>query len=56
MNVLITIMILAGSALMVYNILGFIRFSKYVRGIDYWGSNNAILYFPIALLVMFLIG
>ena len=56
MNALITIMILAGSALMVYNIWGFIRFSKYVRGIDYWGSNNAILYFPIALLVMFLIG
>ncbi|MBR2770333.1 MAG: response regulator, partial [Solobacterium sp.] len=56
MNALITVMILAGSALMVYNIWGFIRFSKYVQGIDYWGSNNAILYFPIALLVMFLIG
>lgn len=56
MNALITLMILSGSALMVYNIYGFLRFAKYVRSMDNWGTNNAILYFPIALLVMFLLG
>ena len=56
MNALITLMILSGSALMVYNIYGFLRFAKYVRSTANWGTNNAILYFPIALLVMFLLG
>ena len=49
-------MILAGSALMVYNIYGFIRFARFLQSQKSWGDNNRILYFPIALLVMFLIG
>ena len=56
MSALITILILAGALLMVCNIWGFLRFARYVRNIDYWGTNNTILYFPIVLLVMFLIG
>ncbi len=49
-------MILAGSALMVYNIYGFIRFLIFLQNEKAWGDNTRILTFPIVLLVLFLIG
>lgn len=50
-------LIYLGSALMVYNIVGFVRFARYIRNLKAWdGKNNSILYIPIALLVLFLLG
>ena len=49
-------MIYLGAALMVYNIWGFIRFAKDVQGQDGWGEERRFLYFPILLLIFFLIG
>ncbi len=52
----IDLMIYAGSALMVYNIYGFIRFERYIRGKKTWDGKNYILYLPIVLLIFFLAG
>ncbi|MBO4277108.1 MAG: response regulator [Clostridia bacterium] len=49
-------MIYLGSALMVFNIYGFIRYAGEVKSLKHWGSGNAILHIPIFLLVMFLLG
>lgn len=49
-------MVYLGSALMIYNIYGFVRFARYIRGIKTWGRNNRVLYVPIVLLVCFLLG
>ena len=49
-------MIYLGSGLMVYNIYGFIRFARTIRGREYRGKSNLILYIPILLLVLFLLG
>ena len=49
-------MIYLGSALMVYNIYGFVRFSRYVKKLDSWNGGSMILYCPIILLVLFLAG
>ena len=49
-------MIYLGSALMVLNIIGFVRFARYIRGLKSWSRHNSILYIPIALLVLFLLG
>jgi len=49
-------MIYLGSALMVVNICGFVRFARYIRGMKSWGRGNGILYLPIVLLVCFLLG
>lgn len=53
---IIDIPIYLGSALMVYNIYGFIRFSREVRRREVSNKQNGILYFPIVLLVLFLLG
>lgn len=53
---IIIIMIYTGSALMVYNIYGFIRFSRYIKKSGAWDTGVAILNLPIILLVMFLLG
>ena len=45
-----------GSVLMVFNIYGFIRYARYIKGKEYWGNETRILYVPIVLLVMFLLG
>lgn len=45
-----------GSLLMVYNIVGFVRFARRIRSLKNWGGKNRILYIPIVLLVLFLIG
>ena len=51
-----TILILSGAALMVFNIYGFVRFARFIKSQDNWDSSNGILYIPIVLLVMFLVG
>ena len=58
LNVIIRAMIYLGSALMVFNIYGFIRYARGIRTRMKWseGKENAVLYIPIALLVMFLLG
>ena len=56
LNVLIYAMIYLGSALMVYNIYGFIRFVQRAQHNRDWGRGRAVLYIPVALLVMFLLG
>ncbi len=53
---LINGMIFLGSALMVRNIVGFIRYGRYVREQEEWGEESRILLVPIFLLVMFLAG
>ena len=45
-----------GIAVMIYNVYGFIRYARYIKGQQTWGENNAILYIPIVLVVLFLIG
>lgn len=52
----ISAMVYMGSALMVYNIYGFISFTRFVRGLKTWGKNDRIFIFPISLLIMFLLG
>ena len=45
-----------GSLLMVYNIYGFVKFARYIRGMKNWNRENWILNVPIILLVSFLMG
>ena len=56
LNYAIYIMIYLGALLMVFNIYGFIRFARFVKGLKMWGGRNAVLYVPIVLLVLFLVG
>lgn len=55
-RVLTYAMVYLGSALMIYNIYGFVRFARYIRGMKTWNQGDRVLYVPIALLVSFLIG
>ena len=45
-----------GIAVMVYNIYGFIRYARNVKGHGTWRANSTILYIPIVLVVLFLLG
>ena len=49
-------MIYLGSLLMVYNIFGFVRFSRDVKKMGTWAANERILNVPIILLICFLLG
>ena len=49
-------MVYLGSLLMVYNIICFVRFARFIRNMKTWNQKNCILYIPIALLVSFLLG
>ena len=49
-------MVYLGSALMIYNIYGFVRFARYIQSIKTWDRGNRIIYIPILLLVCFLLG
>ena len=49
-------MIYAGAALMVINIVAYIRFERHVRLMGSWEKERRILYLPIVLLILFLIG
>ena len=54
---LIPALIFAGSALMVFNIVGFIAFARHLRRTKSWTRRSSmILSVPIALLVLFLLG
>ena len=55
-RILIYAMVYLGSALMVYNIYGFIRFARYIKSLKTWGGGTYILYVPIFLLIFFLVG
>ena len=56
MNWLIYAMIYLGSALMVYNIYSYVRYAGHLQEKDDWGKERNILYIPIFLLVLFLLG
>ena len=49
-------MVYLGSALMVYNICGFFRFTRLVRKQKTWSGDNRVLYVPLFLLTAFLLG
>ena len=49
-------MVCCGALLMVYNIYGFIRFARFVKVSNVSDQRNCILYIPIALLILFLLG
>ena len=49
-------MVYLGSILMVYNIYGFIRFARYIKGLQISIGDYGILQIPIVLLVIFLLG
>lgn len=53
---LIYTMIFSGAALMIYNIYGFIRFSRGIKRQKSWKGSNWLLNLPIALLVGFFLG
>ena len=55
-TVLIYGMVYLGSALMVYNIYQYIRFSRHIRERGDWEQERNILNLPILLLVLFLCG
>lgn len=49
-------MVYLGSALMVLNICCFARYIRYVHQIRTWRQENCVLYLPVVLLVLFLLG
>ncbi len=53
---LIRLLICLGSVLMVFNIVSFIRYARYIKGRKFWAGRNTILNIPIALLIFFLAG
>ena len=49
-------MVFLGAALMVWNIICFIRYARFVRGQKSWRRSGWLLQVPIVLLVLFLLG
>ena len=56
LSALIYGMVFLGAALMVYNIYGFLRFARSIRTQKAFETKSFILYIPIILLVLFLLG
>ena len=56
MTFLMNAMLVLGSALMAFNIYGFVRFARGISKEHGWGKENRILHVPIILLVLFLLG
>ena len=56
MNYVIYGLIFLGSALMICNIYGYIRYARDIQRKKDWGRERTVLYLPILLLVMFLLG
>lgn len=56
LNWLIYGMVFLGSALMMYNIYGYIRYARDIQREKGWEKSRTLLYIPIMLLVMFLLG
>ncbi|MBQ7715009.1 MAG: response regulator [Clostridia bacterium] len=55
-NFLIYAMVFLGSALMIYNIYGFISYAHHVQKRKSWSGGKSILYIPIILLIFFFLG
>ncbi len=55
-DMLINVMIFAGSALMAWNICQYVRFSRRIRENGDWDQEIRILNIPIILLVLFFVG
>lgn len=53
---LISPMIFAGAALMVFNIYGFVRFALFMRVQKAFAQRRGILYLPVVLVTFFLLG
>ncbi len=49
-------MVFLGSLLMVYNIYGYVRYARNIQEKKGWDKARTVLYIPIMLLVMFLLG
>ncbi len=49
-------MVYLGSALMVYNIYGFVKYARFVQKQKAWDASRWLLNVPILLLVLFLLG
>ena len=49
-------LIILGSALMLFNIIGFISYARFVKGRDNWSKGSGVLYIPIVFLCLFLVG
>ena len=56
MDFLIYLMIYAGSALMAYNIYGYVCFSRDVRKHGNWDREQRLFQLPILLLILFFVG
>ena len=56
MGMFLYLMIFAGSALMAYNIYGYLCFSRDVRKHGNWDQERRLFYLPTLLLVLFLAG
>lgn len=56
MSLAVYVMVYLGSALMVYNIWSYVRYTEHVSKKGDWGSEARILYIPIVLLSFFLLG
>ena len=56
MDWLIDGMIFLGSALMVYNIYSYVRYARNLQKKKDWGKERKVLYIPIILLILFLLG
>ncbi|MBR3160585.1 MAG: response regulator [Atopobiaceae bacterium] len=50
------ILVYLGSALMVYNIYGFVHFVQNFQSNSSWGADKRVLYLPVILLALFLMG
>ena len=55
-NIFIYLMIFTGSALMAYNIYGYMCFSRDVRKHGNWDQEQKLFNIPIMLLILFFIG
>ena len=53
---IIYLFVYLGSAVMVYNIYGFIRFARFIKRAQSWQHSSGILNIPIVLLILFLLG
>ena len=49
-------LVYCGSAVMAYNIYCFIRYARFIRRVQSWKHSSGVLYVPIALMVLFLLG
>ncbi len=56
MQTLLRILIILGAVLMIYNIAGFVKYTRFIGKRRDWGNRRTVLYIPIVLLVFFFIG